>query len=152
MPTTDLIQLVALVLSAIALVVALTGIRNQLWLQMFTHFTDKFLAIIDSMPEEARLPKSSWSLASLAVDERKSLTVSLRHYFNLCSEEFYLHKHRRIDRETWRIWTRGMAIYMSLPAFKEGWETLRTEYDYFPDFQSFMDEMALRGLSALSRD
>lgn len=63
---------------------------------------------------------------------------AFREYFNLCSEEMWLYKHRRIDRETWNIWEQGMRQVARFPSFLEAWQVLNIEYEYYDDFQRFI--------------
>jgi hypothetical protein len=58
---------------------------------------------------------------------------------NMCSEEKWLHDHRRIDHATWGIWERGMRDTASFPSFGDAWEILCPEYDAYADFQSFVN-------------
>jgi hypothetical protein len=74
-------------------------------------------------------------LASRPEEERIRVLGAFREYFNLCSEEMWLHKHRRIDRETWTVWEQGMQQVARFPRFLEAWQMLAFEYDYYGDFQ-----------------
>ena len=109
-----------------------------MWLQTFSDYTRRYDDILDRLPEEARVPEETLNLDDLGTAERRRLLVGLRRYFNLCSEEFYLRKRRRIDSETWKIWESGIRATMRLPTFRRAWEIIGPEYGYFEDFQAFM--------------
>jgi hypothetical protein len=141
MTAADWIQVGILAVTGFAVTMSLRSVRDQLWLQTFSEYTRRYLAILDSLPEEARTPDESLDPNGLAAPERRMLLVSLRRYFNLCSEEFYLRERKRIDAETWRIWESGMRATMRLPTFRRGWDIIGPEYAYFAGFQAFMEDV-----------
>ena len=65
---------------------------------------------------------------------------AFREYLNLCSEEMWLHKNRRIDRQTWTVWEHGMRQVARFPSFLEAWQVLSVEYEYYGDFQRFVSQ------------
>ena len=117
---------------------SLRSVRDRLWLQTFSDYTSRYLDIVDRLPDEARDSDTALNPETLPAGERRRLMIGLRRYFNLCSEEFYLRKRRRIDDETWRIWAGGIQATMRLPTFSTAWTIIGPEYDYFADFQAFM--------------
>jgi hypothetical protein len=140
----DWIQLGILAVTGFAVALSIRSVRDELWLQTFSDYTRRYLDILDSLPEEARVPEGSVDPEALLPDERRRLLISLRRYFNLCSQEFYLRNRKRIDTETWRIWESGIRATMRLPTFRTGWGILGKEYAYFVGFHSFMEDV-LRG-------
>lgn len=58
----------------------------------------------------------------------------MRRYLNLCSEELFLHSHRKIDATTWGIWKTGMRDTARLPWFQAASTMLSSEYEYYADF------------------
>ncbi len=84
---------------------------------------------------------------------------SIRKFFNLCSEEFYLaegekksripglksRKNRKIDENVWELWKDGMSYHMKNKTFSAGWELVKEE-GYGEKFNNFMrDEIMPRG-------
>jgi hypothetical protein len=137
-----LANVAAVVVAVGAVFVALKGVRDELWLLTFAEFTKRYEAIMDGLPFEARHPGSDFDIDGLQSSERTRVLGIVRRYFNLCAEEFYLHRRGRIDRQTWEIWKTGIRDTVRLPGFKGAWDLLRTEYDYFPQFLRFMDHLA----------
>jgi len=134
----DWIQLGAIAVTGFAIAMSLREVRERLWLQTFSEYPRRYLDILDRLPEEARTPDESLNPDELPTAERRRLLIGLRRYFNLCSEEFYLRKRKRIDAETWRIWESGIRATMRLPTFRRAWEIIGPEYAYFADFGAFM--------------
>jgi hypothetical protein len=131
-----------LVLATVVLVwVTLKGIREQLWLMTFSEYTRRYAEIMDVLPFEARRPGGHYDHAAISPAERDGALGAMRQYLNLCSEELYLHSRKRIDHNTWEIWTTGIRDTVRLPFFKFAWQVLRPEYDYYSDFSAFMDSL-----------
>jgi hypothetical protein len=51
---------------------------------------------MNGLPFEARQPGNEYRLASLSQEERIRVLSAFLEYFNLCSEETWLHQQRRI--------------------------------------------------------
>ncbi len=128
--------------------VTLRGIRSQLWVMTFSEYTRRYSEIMEALPFEARRRRGNFDLAALSAPVRERVLGAMRKYLNLCSEELYLHRKGRIDREAWSIWRIGIGDTVCLPCFQQAWTLLRTEYDYYPEFCAFMDSLV--GESQLS--
>lgn len=138
-------SLAAVALSALAIVVGLKSVRDQLRMAIFLEYTKRYSKIMQHMPFEARQPGGRYKLASQPENERRILSA-FREYLNMCSEEKWLYDHRRVDQATWSIWEHGMRDTASFPSFGDSWKTLRPEYDAYMKFQKFVDEL-LRNMS-----
>jgi hypothetical protein len=141
-------SIAAVVVSAFAIVAALKGVRDQLRVTVFLTYTDRYMRAMNGLPFEARHPSSEYRLASLSDEDRISVLSVFREYFNICSEECWLHRHHRIDHATWNVWERGMQQVAQFPCFREAWEILAPEYDYFDTFRNFVIEKILPYASA----
>ncbi len=147
MTTTQWIALAsvaAVVVSALAIAVALKGVRDQLRVTVFLTYTERYSKVMNGVPFEARRPGSDYQLDSRHAEEKARVLSAFREYFNLCSEEMWLREHRRIDRATWQIWERGMQQVARFPSFREAWEFLASEYAYYGRFQKFVTEGLLQ--------
>jgi len=134
----------AVVISALAIVAALKGVRDQLRVTVFLNYTERYSKVMNGVPFEARRPGSEYQLDSRPTEEQARVLSAFREYFNLCSEEMWLHEHRRIDRATWRIWERGMQQVARFPSFRDAWEFLACEYACYDRFQEFVTEELLQ--------
>jgi len=144
--TTDWIAIASIatvIVSAFAIVAALKGVRDQLQVTVFLTYTDRYAKAMHDLPFEARQPGSDYHLSSLPEGERSRVLSAYREYFNLCSEEIWLHQRRRIDRATWNVWEKGMQQVARFPCFREAWAGLAFEYDYFDTFRDFVQEKLL---------
>ena len=138
MTTAQWITVAAVVVSAIAIVAGLKSVRDQLRVTIFLEYTKRYSKIMQHMPFEAREPGGRYELTSQSEEERQRILSVFREYLNMCSEEKWLHDHRRIDNATWGIWERGMQDTASFPSFGDAWEALCPEYDAYTHFQNFV--------------
>jgi hypothetical protein len=135
----------AVVVSAIAVVVALKGVRDQLRTATFLAYTERYGKIMAHVPYAARRPGSDYRLDKVAMQERIDVLSAFRDYFNLCSEELFLHSIGRIDGKTWQIWRLGIKQVMEFPCYEETWKELGPEYEYYRDFVRFMADLHAAG-------
>ena len=91
-------SLAAVVVSALAIVAGLKSVRDQLRMTIFLEYTKRYSKVMQHMPFEAREPGSHYRLASQSKDERHRILAAFREYLNMCSEEWWLHDHSRIDQ------------------------------------------------------
>jgi hypothetical protein len=136
-----LAEVMAVIVAAIAILVALHGIKQQLWLTIFSEYTSRYSEIMEDLPFEVRDPNAYFDLGSVPVIERDRILAAARKYINLCSEELYLHTKGKIDDETWSIWHTGIRDTMRTPCFTKAWELLRPEYEFYPALMEMMDRL-----------
>lgn len=137
-------SLAAVVVSALAIVAGLTGVRDQMRVTVFLEYTERYSEVMQNMPYAAREPGSGYQLSSQSDEERQRVLGVFREYLNLCSEEKWLHDQKRIDHPTWKIWETGMQDVARFPSFHEAWSLLELEYAGYEDFQNFVRQTLLR--------
>jgi hypothetical protein len=69
--------------------------------------------------------------------------IAFRKYVNLCSEEYFLFRSKKIDSETWGIWKSGMDISFQSPLFRDCWGKISGEYHNFPEFTSLIEKLQI---------
>ena len=125
--TSDIIQLIIAIISAIAILctlylarlqnkIAYDTLNKQLRQQFFTEYTKRRQEIMQQLPE---------SLSEARIDD---VSIPMRLYFDLCSEEYYLHKKGYIDNDVWKLWEDDMIINMKIQLFKDAWNTFSCSY------------------------
>ena len=65
----------------------------------------------------------------------------MRAYFDLCSEEYFLHGQGKIGDNTWNEWQSGIKYAFSKTAFKKGWNIVKFDTGYYPAFVSFVEQI-----------
>src|SRR3989304_7289824 len=62
------------------------------------------------------------------LDEKKQeVREIIYNYLDLCNEQAYLRKKKRIRKARWNDWSEGIRDNISKPAFKEVWEEIKRE-------------------------
>lgn len=72
--------------------------------------------------------------------QSNNVGIYIRLYFDLCSEEFYLHTKGMIEDYVWELWTDGMRTAMRQRSYKASWKLLGQYYND-ASFISFMDDL-----------
>jgi hypothetical protein len=80
----------------------------------------QYRALIDRIPMEALLGEAL-SAVSLA-----GVLPHFYRYFDLCNEQAFLRKHRRVSERTWENWKDGILSNMGRPAFAAAWIEIAT--------------------------
>src|SRR5690242_6019080 len=88
----EIISGIGLFIAVVALVFQVRGVKNQLRLGVFTEYTKRYADSRRGMrPEWRRTANRSLPADNLSAEDRESLLAAMRSYFNLCSEEYFLH-------------------------------------------------------------
>ena len=128
---------------------ALRGVREQLRLQVFLEFTRRYNELVLDLPEGARDPRVDPDTVSRI--DPAALRRFARGYFNLCSEEHFLQRQKKIEPTIWSIWCSGIDNVLRLSWLRSLWGELRVEYEPYREFADFMDErVAQAGNAELS--
>ena len=100
--------------------------QNELMLKqnrfaLFAEYTRRYQDLILRMPE------------TICLGEFKHTDMEavkyMRLYFDLCSEEYWLHQEELIPEKTWEIWMEGMQTTLNQKPFKDAWNYLSGYYD-----------------------
>jgi hypothetical protein len=129
----------AVVVAAIAILAGLRGVQVQMRNTTFLEYTERYNTIMSALPFYARQPGSGFDVMALSADKQTELFETYRAYFNLCWEEQWLRKLKRIDSKTWKVWTLSMRQVMDYPGFDEAWRVLRPEYQPYGTFVAFFE-------------
>ena len=141
MTTTDWILLataVATFVTAIVLFLQVSKLTAQLKAQVFSDYTKRYQDIILHFPEDVNEKKFILSR------ERQDYAQTMRYiraYFDLCYEEWYLHRHKKIDADTWTQWKSGMGSAFSKNAFKQAWDIVKQDTTYGDEFVRFVENL-----------
>ena len=145
---------IATVIAAIATVIAVfitinslrTSIdqfKEQLQLSVFTDYTKRYQEIMLNFPES--INEDGFDFDSLDKNNEKIIKEKtlryMRAYFDLCSEEYFLHSQGKIGENTWREWKSGIEYAFSKSAFIKGWSIISLDTGYYPDFIKFVNQV-----------
>jgi len=123
-----------------AVIYSLVVLRNQLRLQVFLEYTRRF--------DEIKFPDGSFTSRWVDLDPKRARKSqrAFRKYFDLCSQEWWLHHTGKIENRVWDVWARGMADIVNTPGGRYAWTVIQPEYqNVFPGFALFIDKLLWQG-------
>jgi len=155
----DLVQAIGSMATSIGVFLAwlqLRSTREQARLQFEDRLVEQFRAIARELPIEALLGEE------LPSDIHSKMLGAFYRYFDLCNEQAFLYRNRRIRKTTWRDWQEGIRSLIRLPAFTSAWAEIENRAgNSFGDLRSLGlvptaslvgKPVGKRELSAASRD
>ena len=99
----------------------------------FAEYTKRYQDIIMAMPAEVFSGEARMDNTTLKY---------MQLYFDLCSEEYHLHKQGVIPDDVWNNWKEGMELIMKVKLYKTCW-THRSGL-YNSDFADFFDREVIK--------
>ena len=60
-------------------------------------------------------------------DKKEKLREIIYNYLDLCNEQTYLRRKKRVSKDRWKKWNDGIKDNLSKPAFKEVWNEIKDE-------------------------
>jgi hypothetical protein len=117
---------------------------NSDQLTVFLEYTRRYETIAADLPPDLRTNLGTWDREYSKKKDQLSESVqqAIVRYFNLCSEEFYLHSVGLIDQPVWQLWKSYMEAILKTELFTRAWKQLRERYIAQAPFQEFMDALA----------
>lgn len=116
----------------------LRGLNRQTKLQTYSDYTRRYEAIVARLPEDV----NSDSFVLIGRGDYEPTMRAMRSYFDLCFEEWDLHKKKLIDDSFWNTWKGGIKTAMSKPAFKQAWEITKNSSGFGSDFATFLETLS----------
>lgn len=136
------------IFSASALAISIAGIylqridgRKQLTVANFSEYTSRYQELVRSFP--LSVVREDFDLLNLSDFERERVLRNMLLYFDLCYEEYFLHRSNLIDSRIWRVWKEGMQAALSRPAFQQSWIYISAQRGSLndPAFVDMIDSM-----------
>ena len=143
-------SVVTLILTLVSILFALRQLRSvsqQLTIQNFSDYTKRYQEIILSLPENVN--DDQFQIEDLHEPDREKLMRSMRAYYDMSFEEYWLNQTGLIWKPIWTIWSGGMKTACSRPAFRQAWQIIGNDSDYGVEFHQFIDK--LTGLTTKPR-
>ena len=130
-------------ISTFAAVVAISGLiyqsnstRKQIQLQNFIEYTKRYQEIILNFPEN--INEDNFKFDTLDTEIKNKTMRYMRAYFDLCFEEYTLHKKKFIDDVFWSIWKGGITVAFSKTSFQQAWKIIQNDTKFGDDFELFV--------------
>ncbi len=148
----DIIQAIAILALIVSIIIQYCQMNKQLRIQnhqliqqneqtkldFFADYTKRYQDIIWHLPSS--IYDDDFSLSSLDIKEREHIKKAILLYFDLCSEEYYLHENKKIDDAVWAEWEEGIMFNMSKPAFNGIWKKKLSNSSYYTKFKEYLNQ------------
>jgi hypothetical protein len=122
----------------LTLIYSVNNVRRQINVQILMQYTQRYEHILGEFPKDSL----SVRFDSQTLPPRSAqLSLCLLKYMNLCSEEYYLWKHKYLARTVWAIWEGEMKKMIASPLLQREWPSLEKEYDSHPDFLTYVKDI-----------
>lgn len=129
----DVVSAVAASVSALAVILAMLQLRTTKAINQ--------LEFEDGLDKEyrdlvARIPTKALLGSGLSPREYRDAIDELYRYFDLCNQQVFLRKRKRISLEGWVQWCAGIQYNLeSLPTFKRAWNDTKSRCDSFKELR-----------------
>ena len=149
MSTSDWIQTILLIVTIIGLIITIhnnkrqvKSLNEQLRLNFFADYTKRYQEIILNFPEN--INQDNFDYDDLPEEIRSKTLRYMRAYFDLCSEEYYLHKSGNLENGIWNNWKEGIEYAFSKKAFQDAWEIICLDTSYYSEFSKWVNIILLK--------
>ena len=126
---------VATAVAAVLVILQLRELNKQAKLSHFSDYTKRFNDIVVNLPEDVM--RMDFVLAGRA--DRDHIMRTLRRYFDLSFEEWFLHQRGLIAKDIWQLWEMGIRAGCGKPAIQQAWAVIKTDTTFGPAFVVFID-------------
>ncbi len=116
--------------------------RKQLKNNFFAEYTKRYQEIALHFPLD--IYEDTFSYDSLDEKTRDEVPRYIKIYFDLCYEEWFLNKNKKIDKKVWDDWKEGICFAFSKRAFKEAWDKFYADSDFYKDFKKYVDSELIK--------
>jgi hypothetical protein len=116
--------------------------QRQLKVQNFVEYTKRYQEIILHFPEN--INAKTFKLDKLPKKTRDQTLRLMRAYYDLCSEEHYLHAKHYLSEDFWQLWKSGMRVAFSKVSFKQAWAIIMRDSTFDDGFVAFVDSNITR--------
>ena len=124
--------IIGVLVAIVSVFIAIWIFKNEMKLQtkvtqmsFFAEYTKRYQEIILNTPEDLNDETNL---------DNQDVKRYLRVYFDLCSEEFFLHKKGYVNKEVWIEWEEGMKTAFTQKAIVKYWKERKTSYTEFNIF------------------
>ena len=136
--------LVSVIIGFWSLISTVRNYRRQLNLQILMKYTERYEHILSQFPENALFARFD---SNALPPQSQELTLCVLKYLNLCSEEFYLWRHKYLANQIWQVWEGDLKRMIASALLKREWLQLREEFLSHKEFLDFVEAVHADSLS-----
>ena len=120
---------------------ATRSFKKQMNAQVYLAYTERYEKLMADCPSDFRTTMLDLNLSEVHDKDRDRIKVCLLRYLNLCSEEFHLMQTGYLASEVWGIWRQELEWTLRKRLYLSGWPELAREFESYPEFLKFVDEV-----------
>lgn len=139
MDIADYIALGAVFVALIALIRQMYLHDKQSKIHTYLTYTQRYQEIAIHLP--IGVEADGFSLEKYSTDEKEEILRWLRAYFDMCSEEFYLHDNELVDEQVWCLWEAGIVDSLKKPAFVKSWGLIQSNKYFHNKFATYIENI-----------
>jgi hypothetical protein len=132
----DLISLLTIIVAVVIGLIEIRQMLKQIRLGSFAEYTKRYQEIILKFP--SNYFADDFSFVGVSDDVREEIRRVVRAYFDLCSEEYFLHEKGYIPDEVWKEWATGIVHNFSLGHIYADWELVSTMPGMYGQFSEYI--------------
>lgn len=132
------ISIITALIAVSALIWQIRTNNKQSKMQTFLVYTQRYQDIFINLP--SGIESNDFDINNGEYDKEMFLR-NLRAYFDLCSEQYQLHKRGLIDDKVWTLWKNGMKDSLKKPAFIQAWKEIQSHDYYHRHFADYIDRL-----------
>lgn len=130
--------LLSVILGFVGLIITINNYRRQFNIQVLMKYTERYEHILSEFPDDSLIARFD---SRVLPPQSPQLTLCVLKYLNLCSEEFYLWRHRYLTEELWCIWEVDLKRMIASPLLQREWSSLRMEFVSHQEFLDFVEQI-----------
>lgn len=157
MTTGEIIQMVTIALTGTGVIVAIIALiwqsnltQEQMKLNFFADYTKRYQEIYLNLPDNVNEIDFDFNSDKFPSEVRKKTIRYMRAYFDLCSEEYFLHQEGNINKKVWKEWKEGIEYTYSKKAFRDAWHIINLDAQFYGSFVNWINNDVLTKYKDLS--
>ena len=115
------------------------SLNEQMKLSCFADYTKRYQEIILNFPE--CIYREDFTYSQLSDSEKEKTLKYMRIYFDLCSEQLFLHNQNYIEPKIWKNWEEGIRWSFSRKAYRDAWDITCQNTVYYNDFSDWIRQL-----------
>jgi hypothetical protein len=111
-------------------------------LRVYLEYTNRFDRIFEEFPIEGRMGVIGGydeRLARIRQSHSEVINRVMIRYFNLLSEEHYLHSQGLVEDQVWEMWTNLLRDALASELIRELWQNTRDSFRYYAPFVEYVN-------------
>ncbi len=134
----DILTLVTIIVVATTGLIQIRQLYKQSRLSSFAEYTKRYQDILLNLP--SNYFAETFSFDGVDDASREQIHRFTRVYFDLCSEEYFLHKEHYIPDKIWEEWEKGILSNFGYEHTQSQWKSVSGAEDLYGEFKKYIND------------